>query len=703
MTITEIRKYTKTSSLAILIAIFSLAPLSLPASAAADSCEPPVSSDPGVHRPVGSDASLYTYDCVTGMWVSAHFTYNPSNGVYSPNEPTIYTYNSTSGKYDYSYWVFNAPQGIYLERFASVNQPPAGANVIGAPEPVQTISNTGDGSNNTIDNGGTGGSQTINGTGANSDNSITGTGQNNILSNNNNVLSVANLINQNANTGEAMVVQNTTAGNATSGNAENMATIVNMLQSASNTLGSGNVVTFVSDINGDVTGDLLFDPSILGSTVQAAGSQLPNTNLTVNNSTDASITNDINLISTTGDATVSENTTAGNATSGNAKAIANVVNMINSAVSSGKSFIGTININGNLNGDILLPPDLVDQLIAAKVPTVTITNTGADSNNTVNNAGSNTTNVKNTNDQGITNNIKSNATTGNAKVSENTSAGNATSGNAKNSITAFNLTGSNVVGKNAILVFVNVSGSWVGLIVNAPPGSHAAALGGSISQTGSDSNNNINSAGTNSTNVDNNVKENITNNINLTSKSGDANVTRNTNAGNAKSGDATNAINLLNVENSSLSLSGWFGILFINVFGTWNGSFGVNTSAGDPVYAAAGIGAGSGNPGLFSFVPGGVGAANKTTFGSAYGGGSGSSNNNNSAGAAVLASSSGPTSKQPVAKATAGVQHTNWILISLAGGLFIAYLIGDRAYEFYGTRRSTSDAVIGAVTTTTSR
>jgi hypothetical protein len=42
-------------------------------------------------------------------------------------------------------------------------------------------------------------------------------------------------------------------------------------------------------------------------------------------------------------------------------------------------------------------------------------------------------------------------------------------------------------------------------------------------------------------------------------------------------------LNLVNIVNSHFSLSGWLGILFINVFGTWNGSFGVDTAAGNPI------------------------------------------------------------------------------------------------------------------------
>ena len=46
--------------------------------------------------------------------------------------------------------------------------------------------------------------------------------------------------------------------------------------------------------------------------------------------------------------------------------------MINSALTAGKSFLGVVNINGNLNGDILLPDNFVDQMLASNVPTVNI-------------------------------------------------------------------------------------------------------------------------------------------------------------------------------------------------------------------------------------------------------------------------------------------------------------------------------------------
>jgi hypothetical protein len=334
---------------------------------------------------------------------------------------------------------------------------------------------------------------------------------------------------------------------------------MNLLQSSSS-LNGGPVATFSQTINGDVTGDILLDPAKL-ILIQPASSTA-DSGLQINSQTDASITNQINLAADSGDATVARNTTAGSATSGNATAVANIINVINSVISSGHSFVGTININGNLNGDILLPPDFVDQLLASNIPTTTI--------NTAQLSGDSSSLATIANNQSITNNVSAVATSGQAIVAQNTTAGNATSGDASSNITVFNLTGSQIIGRNSLLVFVNVMGKWVGMIVNAP-GATAAQLGGGITSDQPSAKSTINAT----------ANASITNTVKVSAQSGNANVTENTTAGNATTGAARAAVNLLNVADGSMSLSDWFGVLFINVFGSWNGSFGVDTAAGN--------------------------------------------------------------------------------------------------------------------------
>lgn len=672
-----------------------------PAGDAVPVCTAPAPSNPGVVRPVGADSATYTYNCSSNLWENAHYSFNPATGIYAAKDPVVYTYNPTTGKYDTVTWLFSAPNAQYEPVTISVDQPPTGFTIIGAPVPAtsatvnpapgsSSITNTGSGSNNTINNTGTGGTGSINQTGPNSTNTIGATGSNNLNFNNLNNVTVANLISGQATTGSAAVLSNTTGGSATTGNAQDLATIVNMLQSASNALG-GNTLTFVRNINGNVNGDLLLDPATLGA-IQPAGSGMTgNNNLNVNNTTNATLTNGVNLNATSGNAAVTQNTSAGDATSGNASAIANVVNLINSAITGGRSFVGVVNINGNLNGDILLPPNFIDQLVASNVPTVNVNigNTGPNSNNTITSTGSNNTNVTNTNNQGITNNIQTAAASGNANVSQNTTAGNASTGNASTSITAFNLTGSNVIGSNALLVFVNVMGKWVGMIVNAP-GATAAELGSGITTN--------TSGGNNTTNVNNTTNQKITNNINLAAKSGDANVTQNTNAGNATTGNANTAVNLLNIQNSSLSLANWFGILFINVFGTWNGSFGINTAAGDPVPVLGGQGSTGDSSGgssptrvsahVFRFVPHSSGGSSSNLPATV--------NTNGAidpadvvtpADASVLAASITKTAQQqstPAAQSTRSI----WRTAAIIGSLTVFYIAADALYSYRRSHRS---------------
>jgi hypothetical protein len=543
------------------------------ASADADpsACTAP-SGGVGVNRPIGADSGTYTWQCTgpnAGKWTNAYYAYDPATGAKTPLYSPAYAYDCATGKWTMTQWDYSPATGGFVQsRIAPATTPnlATGCDVPGSNSPAatgttdpgsggSTIANTGPGSNNT----------------ANQNTVLNGT------TTNNTGLSMNNTIGLNSNSGDTSVVGNTTGGSAGSGNATSVANIANLLQSTSANAFGPDTAVFTANINGDVTGDFMFDPSAIlasgpGSNNTATDTQ--QVNVTNTNNTSAAINNDINVGATSGNATVSGNTTGGDASTGNANAVVNLMNLINSTVASGQSFVGTININGDLNGDILLPQGVLDQLLAS---------TGPGSNNTATTNLNNTATTTNNVTESSVNNINSAATSGNANVSGNTTGGTATSGNSGTNVTLLNLTGSNTIGKNDLLVFVNVLGKWVGMIMNAPTGSNAAELGGGITSSGPNSNNaTALTASTNSTTT-NNTNLGITNNVNVHANSGNANVTNNTSGGNAKSGNANTAVNVLNLEGSNLDLSNWFGVLFINVFGVWNGSFGVNTSAGDPV------------------------------------------------------------------------------------------------------------------------
>lgn len=510
----------------------------------AESCTPPASTGNGVTRPTGAAAGTYSYNCSSNVWENDHFIYNPTTRQTTPKDPVIYTYNASTGQWDTDVWVFNAPSGSYNKRTTSMSEPPAGATRVGGPVVKQESSGSGNGV------AGSGASASSKAGSTTTSQSTSGTS-----------VAMANNVSAVAISGNASVTANTTAGNATSGDAKASALVINSLQSNTTLCGDGNTLFFVTDIDGDVNGDILLDPA----TLQAAAASAA-TNATYNTTLDAEMNNAINVTAQSGDASVTRNTTAGSATSGTAVAMANVINLINSAITAGSSFTGVININGNLNGDILLPPNFIDQLLASNVPTVQLDAAKLAENNS--SAAAMMTN------QTVRNNVTANASSGQALVDRNTTAGNAMSGNGTSNVTIFNLTGSNVIGSNSLLVFVNNMGRWVGLLVDAPGSTTAAQYGGGITS---------NSVASQSSDVSSTTNNRINNDITVNARSGNSTVDSNTTAGNATTGDAKAAVNLLNISESSFTLSNWLGVLFINVFGTWNGSFGVNTSAGDPI------------------------------------------------------------------------------------------------------------------------
>ncbi len=466
----------------------------------------------------------------------------PSSSTAPPPKPpepdSKYTYNPDTKHWDSDQWVYDPISGQYIRRTppSAPTPPPIVTDKTATPPvadstvPATTNSTSGD--------------PKIDSTTKTTDNTVANT-----------TSSITNGLDSTATSGNTSVKGNTTAGSATSGNASGDATVINTVQSA---VGSGTtgVAHFTANINGDVNGDITLAPTINGI---SSASDPNHNNLQTN--TNSKITNNINLNANSGNANVSGNTTAGNATSGSANTVANVINLINSIVAANKSFVGTINIYGNLNGDILISPEFIPQLIASNAPNLTNPSVGPL-----------TANLNDT--QSIVNNVSLSATTGTSAVGGNTTGGNATTGTGSTNLTILNLTGHQVVAKDSLLVFVNVLGKWVGLIVDAPVGATAAVLGSGVTSD-------TLTSGSQNINASNNSQ--ITNNINLASHSGNASVTDNTKGGNATSGNATASANIANISTSTFSLSDWFGVLYINVFGSWYGSFGINTANGDIV------------------------------------------------------------------------------------------------------------------------
>lgn len=480
----------------------------------------PVATATGPTSPPGDASKTYTLNPATGLWENDKYTWDPATKQTAPKTPADYSYNPATGMWDTSSWKYDAPSGKYVENTISQPQAPEATAAGILPAAGATTSDTSAKPKTQAENAFK------------------------LFFN----AAISNKTSLSAVSGNAAVSQNTSGGSAASGDALALANLINLLQSSWDYASKGGLDTFMANMFGNVTGDITLNPTA------ASAAPLPAAGVTVNSSGSSAIANDILVGAKTGDATVAKNTQAGDATSGNAAAIANIINSINSSISAGRSFFGILNIFGNFNGDVLFSTPL-GSLLSSGTATA-----GAQPPPASIQASSN---------QAITNTVNASASSGNALVAGNTSAGNATTGNSDSTVTILNLTGRQIIGKNALLVFVNVLGKWVGLIVDAPAGTRAAAIG-----------NATDTAISLPTSVSSQETQSITNNLALSAASGDATVTKNTSAGNASSGNASTQANIVNIMNSSLSLTDWFGVLFINVFGNWQGSFGVNTEAG---------------------------------------------------------------------------------------------------------------------------
>lgn len=535
-----------------------LAPLPDLAAPTSPAVNPPATPTTGPSQPSGSDSSTYHIN-PDGTWSNAQYTWDPVTHKTTPNTPQDYSFNPATNAWDTTEYRYDAPSGKYVPNVVSTPlNPNSKLSTQQASPSLKNLSNS-----------------------SANDPSFTGPNSTNLANsttNNNGFFSgfynarITNTVNTTSHSGNAGVVQNTIGGDALSGNADTMANLLTMLQSSWDP-NNGGPQTFVANINGDVDGDLTIDPSLISTTGPGslnATNSTKNNNLRVVAQQNGRIDNNVNLDASSGNANLSGNTTAGDAKSGNANAVANLINMINSSINAGHSFVGVLNINGNLNGDVLLAPWLLKALLA---------DTGPNSTNTANQTVNNNLNAKVSDNQTINTNVNADAQSGSATVAGNTSAGSANTGKATTNVTLLNLTGKQVIAKDALLVFVNVFGKWVGLIMNAPAGSTSALIGG----TGPGSTNTTNSTTNNNATLSSTSDELINNNVKIKAKSGDANVSGNTNAGDATSGDANAGVNVANFINSKLNLSDWFGVLFINVFGNWNGSFGIDTPFGNHV------------------------------------------------------------------------------------------------------------------------
>lgn len=556
----------------------------------------------------------WVYDTTTGKWVAADkgsFTCDKSTGYYmSPK----YVYDKHSGWYKIVPASAIATLPDYVLTTPNVVHTVLGDLVVGSKD-YQVAAQLGllapvSGGNGIA----------IDGTGPGSTNTATTTNNGQTWMDLTNLVNVINTLQSVATSGDVTAASNTSVGNLSSGTASVLANVINLLASAWS-WSSGNLNFFTQTFWDNFNGDLNLNPT---QTATGGGGQLgtatvantgpdstniagtSNTNtLDVNAKNSGNINNNLDLSAVSGNASATGNTGVGNVGTGNAVAEANIINLINSFITSGSSFFGILNFMANFNGDVLFPKGFLDGLVpsSAGLPagtTAGVGSTGPGSTNTAGVTNDSQTSINNTSTMGVNNNIAANAASGSATAGQNSTVGNVSTGNSTTQSGLFNMANSSIFGDNAVLVIVNVLGHWVGKIMTLPnSGTTSSALltGGATvgaTQTGPDSTNQANVTNTDKANINQTSEGTITNNVNLNAQSGDATATENTKVGDVMTGSAKAVSSVANIFNSVLNVKHWFGVLVINVFGDWTGDVNHDTAAGgySTQEAAAAAGAG---------------------------------------------------------------------------------------------------------------
>jgi hypothetical protein len=606
-----------------------------------------------------ADQSTFTCDATTGYYLSPEYYYNKQSGWYE-----IIPASSTASLPSY---YITAPNVI---------QTALGNLVVGSPD-YQMAQALGllNSTNGILTNNGSGSSDQV---------ATSNTGQNwvDLTS----LVNVINTLQSAANSGNTTASSNTQVGDSATGAATVIENLFNLLSSAWS-WSNGNLNFFMQTIcaaDKTCNGDVNLDPSTSttgGGQIGTTGSSTSGANVNAQNS--GNITNNVNLAAQSGDANATDNTSAGNVSSGNALAEVNIMNLINSFITSGSSFFGVLNIYGTLNGNILFPAGFLDGLVPSgttgtgAAATATAPNSTND-NSTTDNAQS-TSNT--TSDNDIANNVATTAASGAASANSNTTAGNVGTGLADTMQSLFNLANTSIFGNNAVLVIVNVAGHWIGKIMDVPGDSSESALltGGATIGTNAvapNSTNLSNATNTADSNMNTQNDGTITNNVNIGAQSGSANASDNTQVGNVNSGNAQAGSTISNIVNSVVNVKHWFGVLVINVIGSWFGNIADATTGAAP--ASGGSGSGKA-PSTSASVPtagllpdltntSGVPATSSTSS-SSNGTGSGLAGNSHVNDAKVLTAAAEQPATESVASITKGKNMS--ILFAISAGLML--------------------------------
>lgn len=343
------------------------------------------------------------------------------------------------------------------------------------------------------------------------------------------------------------------------GDAAASANVVNVVNT--NVFNSTGLFYFLSMIMGNTSLDLRNLFSILtGNTpTQEGGCSLEgpcdngNTTVSISNTNNAVVENNLTLAATTGGNSASASNGSAEISTGDAFASANVVNVVNTNITDTNYLLLTLNGFSPDSSNVIFPS-------ASWFYDLLSLGTGV--------ANGSQTTVSNINNATVTNTIATDADTGgnSATGSDATiQTGDATAG-----ASVVNQVNQNIFG-NSISFLFNIQGSWSGEIFGLPEGMSWRETGSGVEiffdnpATAS-----AITGGANNLSVANTNNAVVSNNISLVALTGDNEVSADGDAS-IRTGDAQASASVVNVVNTNILGRNWVLAIF-NIFGDWDGN-----------------------------------------------------------------------------------------------------------------------------------
>lgn len=367
-----------------------------------------------------------------------------------------------------------------------------------------------------------------------------------------NITEITNTLKQTASTGSNSASLNTGNTSISTGNANVSGTIITSINTNINSLS-------VAEFNVDDTqkGDLILD--IKEGCKECEKKEVVNTSTFQNN--EAAIENNLILSADSGN-NLSEKNIAGDSAiqTGNANVSASALTLANNNIS-GNVIYGSVNIYGDLIGDIVMPEALLNSCLEC------IKEASLDGNML----------VQQSNTAVIENNLVVSSITGENEVKEN-SGGDAAiiSGDVSNTVQVVNIANANITSEkeNWWMVIVNNAGSWIGKILGAKEGD--TMFGSSGSQFNASQQGEV-SATSSAEKAFDTIQTNdvsIINNFEISANTGKNKVSENSGGSvGIETGDAKTITNIINFVNNNIAGGKKLVVAVVNIFGNWVGDF----------------------------------------------------------------------------------------------------------------------------------